>query len=280
MKYCTVLRRCVQIAVIILFSVLPWANLEGFHEIGGSLFALELFGFPFADPASATQAIAGGATLGIMPAWPIWTGALAALLLAFVMGRVFCGWLCPYGFFSELIFYANKGNSQKSGRATLKHAAIWVKCAIVALGVASIVLIGFPLISLFSFPGELSLVPMAMWEGASLGLALSLCVLPLCALGLELALGRRVWCVWACPQSLFLGVVAGRLPDKFPGLRISWNSNKCACGATSPCRQACSMGVNPRKKGGPQRGDCAMCGKCVQACSQYGGALAWKAKND
>ncbi|MDR3357835.1 MAG: 4Fe-4S binding protein [Desulfovibrio sp.] len=29
-------------------------------------------------------------------------GAGLALLLALLMGPVFCSWLCPYGFFSEL----------------------------------------------------------------------------------------------------------------------------------------------------------------------------------
>ena len=59
-----VLRRLAQVAVFAGFCVLPWLTAKGLGA-SGSLFALDLWGLPFADPAAAFQvAVCGGSSGG------------------------------------------------------------------------------------------------------------------------------------------------------------------------------------------------------------------------
>ena len=90
------LRRCVQLGVIALFCALPWLTAHDILFAQGTLFSFRIGDLSFADPAAALQA------------WPpqgqLLAGAALSLLLALFLGRVFCGWICPYGFLSELAY--------------------------------------------------------------------------------------------------------------------------------------------------------------------------------
>ena len=96
------IRRCAQTLTALVFCLLPWLNAPGAHQftlISGSLFALDLGGLPFADPVAALQVAVGG----FAPAPRLLLGAVLSLGLALLLGRVFCSWICPYGFLSELV---------------------------------------------------------------------------------------------------------------------------------------------------------------------------------
>lgn len=97
-------RRAVQWAVILTFCVLPWLNLHEWTGIYGSLFALDIYGLPFSDPCSVFWPMAHGE----LPT-RLWLGFGSTLVLALLLGRFFCGWLCPYGLLSE---YAHLGNQK------------------------------------------------------------------------------------------------------------------------------------------------------------------------
>lgn len=273
MKRLIWLRRSAQILVLALFCILPWLNSLGFHGIKGSLFAFEAAGIPFADPASAAQAVASGGAGGAAPLLLFYTGALLTLAIAFFCGRAFCGWLCPYGLFSELVFKMRMSPYKK--RRDFKRIFL-IKAGLFLAALTGAALLAYPLLSLLSMPGQISLIPLALYDGAIYGAVFSLLVLPLSALLGDALFGQRFWCVNVCPQSVLLGVCAQALPKSAPGLRINWSAAKCDCGKTSPCKSACSLGLNPRQKNGPSRRDCIMCGDCVQACSHFGKALRFK----
>lgn len=276
MKRLAFFRHFSQMAVIALFCLLPWLNAKGMNEIGGSLFAFDIFGIPFADPASALQALAGSAAIGVFPMPALWGGALLALLLALCMGRIFCGWLCPYGFFSECVYNARRKISAGKGLGKAANSAYWGKACLLAAALLAMLFFGFPLVSLLSFPGDISLIPLLIWQGASGFLLISAFAAPAVVLVLEFVFRRRLWCRHMCPQSVLLGAAAWALPVSFPGLRVRWKAKDCVCGKASPCRAVCSLDLNPRRKGGPPRRDCLMCGACLQACASHGKALKWK----
>lgn len=276
MRRSLIWRRCAQIAVILLFCLLPWLNAEGFPQLTGTLFSFDFFGIPFADPAGALQAAVNAALLGAPLAATVCLGALGALLVAFFFGRVFCGWLCPYGFFSECVWHLRGRQGKNAVNRAHALKIFLVKAGILLLSLAAVALFGFPLLSLLSFPGELSLLPVLVWQHDSIYLLAAAFFLPLLLLCLEFISGRRLWCTYACPQSVLLGLAASARPDRLAGLEIGWQSGACTCGARSPCREACPAQLNPRTKNGPSRRDCLMCGDCVKACSRYGKALRWK----
>lgn len=276
MKRLTVWRRLCQLAVIGLFCALPWINARGFHSLTGTLFSFEFFGIPFADPASALQSAAGAAIYGSSFSYTIFLGAILALLLAFIMGRVFCGWLCPYGFLSDFFWHMQGRRALKGSSPSLR--SFIVKTIIMITAVAFVMLTGIPLLGIISFPGEISLLPMLIWQKADLYIVFCAILLPVVMLFLELILRKRFWCIYFCPQSVLLGFAARARNTHFPGLRIFWDQKKCICGKKSPCRDACSMRVNPRRQGGPERLECQMCGECVKTCGNFGHALQWQFK--
>ena len=100
---------------------------------------------------------------------------------------------------------------------------------------------------------------------------------------------RWLHCCWNLPQAKGCGVdlsarslcCLGLRPNVYPRarvLRINWRAEKCTCKGKAPCQQACSLDLNPRRKGGPERHDCTHCGDCVSTYAAYGKALGWAAK--
>ena len=264
-------RRAVQLLVVVGLCQLPWLNAAGWRGVIGSFFALDFLGIPFADPVGATQV----AVMGFLPAGRLLAGALLSLVVALLLGRVFCSWVCPYGVFSELVYAVRW---RRDGTRLVVRQAFWGKILLLVLGLVAALDVGFPVLGIASLPGELSLLPMLVWQGDDAWLLLGAAAVPLVALLLEFATGKRLWCRFVCPQSVLLGAAAKCLPAKAPGLRIGWQAEKCTCKGKAPCQQACSLDLNPRRKGGPERQDCTHCGDCVRICSGYGKALDWAAK--
>ena len=135
---------------------------------------------------------------------------------------------------------------------------------------------GYHTVALFEALGRGDVKCMLVWQGGDFWLLLGTVAVPLAALALELVAGKRLWCRFVCPQSVLLGAAAKCLPVKAPGLRIGWQAANCTCKGKAPCQQTCSLELNPRRKGGPERRDCTHCGDCVNTCASYGKALEWR----
>ena len=266
-------RRAAQLLVVAGLCALPWGNAAGWRGVSGSFFALDFLGMPFADPVGAAQV----AAMGFLPAGRLLGGALLSLGLALLLGRVFCSWACPYGLLSELVYSLRW---RRSGARLVVRQAFWGKILLLVLGLVAALGVGFPVLGIVSLPGELSLLPVLAWQGDAIWPLLVGAAVPLVALLLEFATGKRLWCRFVCPQSVLLGAAAKGLPKALRGLRIGWQAEKCTCKGKAPCQQACSLDLNPRRKGGPERHDCTHCGDCVSTCAAYGKALGWTVKED
>ncbi|MBQ7457217.1 MAG: 4Fe-4S binding protein [Desulfovibrio sp.] len=258
-----ILRRTIQILVALVFLFLPWL---GITQIAGSLFALQIGPIPFADPVATLSVVA----TGTLPNVRLLAGAGITLLIAFFLGRVFCGWICPYGLFSEWIhaFHTRK-------RPLSFAHALFTKCVILVVCVQLFALCALPILGLCSYPGALSLIPIAIWEEAGAAIFLSLGLAPFLTLCAEAISGERLWCRFVCPQSVLLGLSAWLLPKQSPGLRIRWQAKQCTCKENPACVAACSLRLSPRHSTGPNRLHCIQCGECVLACAKHGKALSW-----
>lgn len=267
-------RRICQLLILCMFIILPWLNLHGWHGLQGSLFAFSLWHIPFADPASAAQTYAAAATEGQWPLPGYLWGAIFSLLIALLMGRIFCSWICPYGLLSEILHgLRTKANIPMKAR---QRSLVWMcKCGWLVLALLVVIFLAYPAITVFSMPGQISLLPIPFWLGESLGIIALASVAPLTALIIEGVARRRLWCQYLCPQSVLLGCASAPLPRSLPGLRIRWSPKKCTCGSGNYCAKACSMNLNPRHINGPSRRDCTMCGDCIEACKKHGGALQY-----
>ncbi|MDR0466214.1 MAG: 4Fe-4S binding protein [Deltaproteobacteria bacterium] len=259
------LRRPAQLATILLFILLPWANAQGWTRIYGSLFALNIYGLPFADPLSALQALLVDRHFAAQ----LWMGAALVMLLAFVFGRVFCGWLCPYGLLSELVHVLRRRLPPLLPEGPAMRHAFGIRLALCVAGLVAACFAAFPVLQRFSMPGELSLAPLRALDGWEACLAV---LSPPGALSLAEGVGGvRLWCRFACPQSVCLSLAARRFPGAFG---VTWSPERCACPRDDrPCLRACSLGLDARRSGGPPRGECMQCAQCVNACAARGAAL-------
>ena len=259
------LRRPAQLAVILVFIALPWANAQGWTRIYGSLFAIKVYGLPFADPLSALQVLLVDGFFSVQ----LWSGAAFVMLLACALGRVFCGWLCPYGLLSELVHAARRRLPPREREAAAARSALWLRIAVCVSGLVAACCCAFPVLQRFSMPGELSLAPLRAVEGWEVCMAALLP--PSAVLLAECISGRRLWCRYACPQSVCLALAAQSFPGAFG---VKWVPGRCSCPQDDrPCGQVCSLGLTPRQKGGPPRGECAQCAQCVSVCAKRGAAL-------
>ena len=271
------LRGLSRLGTAVDFCVLPWLNAAGMHGVSGSLFSLDVFGWPFGDPAALVQTLAGGGR----PGAHFLLGVGSSLALAFLLGRVFCGWLCPYGLLSEAA--ATLGGRLRARPRAWKVPARWeLACRAVVLAAGTgLAACGIPALTRLSFPGTLSLAPQIACYNGFDGVFFGLLAAPVTALLLEFLTGERLWCRFVCPQGLLLGCAArlrswcerwSRLP--LPAVR--WEASCCSCKGETPCAAACTLGVQPRRKDGPDALRCSICGECVSVCARKGRALRWK----
>lgn len=252
-------RRLTQVAVLLFLVAVPVLNHYRVHVFHGNLLAFNFAGIPFTDPLAALQVLAGHFSHTDM----MLMGAGLVLLLALVMGRVFCGWLCPFGLLSELAHPKGQGKAAR-------FFPFWSRALLVLAGLAAVVVAApGPVLNQLSMPGWISrALQHAVLYREFLPGVLAAAVLLL----LEAAGKTRLWCRWLCPQSVLLSLASVVLPRS---LQVGFSPGRCTCKASDrPCLPACSLGLNPRKPGLRQRLECTNCGDCADACRRRGGALA------
>lgn len=248
------------------FLCIPFLNKAEVNVLSGNFLAFNAAGVPLGDPLAALQVVIGASAAP--PSLLLEAGLV--LVVALLLGPVFCSWICPYGLFSELACSARARGKisdppQLSGRPFASKVFIVLAGLLLVLFFAPV-----PLLNQLSLPGwysrlmqQIVLQGSVLWGGA---------VLLGAALSMEFLLGNRFWCRYLCPQSVLISLF-GRF---FPGrLRVRFARASCTCPASArPCQAACSLALDPRKpKYAVQQLQCSNCGDCVDACRSRGRAL-------
>jgi polyferredoxin len=288
-------RRAVQILTFAAFVYLLFAGLQRLEpQPHASIF------FRF-DPLAAL------ATMLAARAWlEPFALAFVTIGLALVLGRVWCGWICPLG---TLLGWLRIGSGQRpAGRVPaafrrVKYVLLGIIVVLAAL--ANLTLMVFDPLSLLTRTFSTSVIPgfvylvdalerTAMAWGPTVGLVTWIedhfrgTVLPTIqpryeqAIGLFLlllavvllnALADRFWCRYLCPLGALLGLVS-KVQVLRPVVRDG-------CGACNACATACR--VDAIEVGGRNEGtgivpatrvvssECTMCLDCVVACPGEGG---------
>lgn len=187
------------------------------------------------------------------------------ILLGVLLGRFICGFLCPFGWFQELVHKipTKKLSTKKlKGLTYVKYVVLLITVVLLPALAVNDVGMGDPYFCKY-------LCPQGVLEGA----------IPLSAVdsGLRDALGSlftwklgilivtivlsvlvyRPFCKWLCPLGAFYALF-----NKVSLLGMKVDKNKCvSCGK---CAKACKMDVDVTKT--PDHTECIRCGMCVSAC--------------
>ena len=213
-----------------------------------------------ACPIGAFQAVVGSSKFSF--SYYI-TGFL--ILLGVLLGRFICGFLCPFGWFQELLHKipTKKLSTKKLRPLTyLKYAVLLLMVVLLPALLVNDVGMGDPFFCKY-------LCPQGVLEGA----------IPLSAVnaGIRSALGSlftwkfsillavvvlsiifyRPFCKWLCPLGAFYALL-----NKVSLFQMKVDQNKCvSCGK---CTRACKMDVDVTKA--PNHTECIRCGMCIRAC--------------
>jgi polyferredoxin len=164
---------------------------------------------------------------------------LIPLVITFVFGRVYCGYVCPYGAIQELINVKNIKIPKKVDRY-LKYIKYVL---LVTLPVISIIVgyeFGFeaPFKTVFNF--SFLLVPLIITIGFAFISIFS----------------NRFFCRYICPYGALMGLIS-----KISIFRLFKDEDCIKCGL---CVKACPQGAMCSP--GESKSECIVCGKCIEKC--------------
>jgi len=170
---------------------------------------------------------------------------IGSLVAAVMFGRLYCGWLCPYGALQELLALLPvrklRLDSALDDKArVLKYVILWA--VTVAAFTTGLLEIGNfePYGTLFSGHGGV-----LAWGlvGVTLGAGL---VVP------------RAWCRYLCPVGALLGLLSG--------VSIIKRKPFGGCDRCCACAGVCSMGNRAEGEAGYNPRECIGCNRCVEVC--------------
>jgi len=254
-------RRIVQILSVLFFILVPVLILLDVRFILGNLYSISFWDLEIVDPAMAIQTLILSKTFLVS----LFAAALIPIVIAFIFGRVFCSWVCPYNSLSEFLEYTeNKIRhfvKRKRKPVQGKNPKPYFYWLIFISVLLITFILSFPLIVFLSFPGILTAQAASVIMGSGVGL---LFFFPIIIAIFELAVSKRFWCKYVCPVGASLALF--RIPNT---MHIEKSESKCDCaGIISPCSNECPLGLKPEDKN--LYPYCFNCGRCIKVCEKTG----------
>ncbi len=196
---------------------------------------------------------------------PLLVGMAIPVIIALLLGRVFCSWICPISFLSELIdriILKATGKGFRNGKNPLPRAVIWY--ALVGELLLTLV-IGAPIFVFLSPPGLVGREIMVATIFHTLAIEGVVVILVLLAHLFQ----KRFFCKYLCPLG---GLLA------FLGLkrRLVIQKEEELCVRCGLCKRACPFTLDP-ERGQAISPYCWNCGECIDCCKT--GALDFKWKS-
>lgn len=261
------LRIGVGAALLVLFVLAPMVHIEA-----GSLCIFCPVGF--LEVAVASRSI----PLAHLPY------LVAGLLIAVLLGRAFCAWICPTGLlknvfggraprgiFAQTGCVGCSGDCSESGdeRTALSGR---MRSDLLAQGIVLAVLLVVSLI--VRFPVFCLFCPIGLAMGVCYGIARvflmwqfgwELILFP-AMLVAEVFLFRR-WCSKICPLGFFLGLAAAIRRKLGFGVTVRSDASTCLAGkGCYECLAVCPEDISVPAMDGSDRADCTLCLQCKEHC--------------
>ena len=218
--------------------------------VRGNLWTAEVLGWPISDPLAVLSV---AATLSGME-WAFLLSAVLPIFATLLLGRVFCGWICPMGLVGEAVSALRRW-LERVGLGTLSFEVPGViRYVVLAAGTAVTAVVGMQVFALIYPPALISTEIHSALAGLAPGVGLGWLGGIVLA---ELLFGDRIWCRSLCPGGAVFSVLG-----RHRRVRVQKAVDRCtACGS---CDRRCPHGLLPQ--GGALGGECDNCGICVSAC--------------
>lgn len=186
-------------------------------------------------------------------------------LFGSLMGRLVCGWLCPFGLIQELIYKIKSKKFRISGKNPLKYLKYIILIVFVILMpmfVVNQVGIGGPAFCKYICPaGTLEAgIPLIILNPSlrqAMGFLFSWKALLLIITIVASIVIYRPFCRFICP----LGAIYG-LFNPISLYKLEVSEDKCI--KCNKCTKACKLDIESYKT--PNSPECIRCGDCIDAC--------------
>lgn len=211
-------------------------------------------------PIGALQAVVGSSKFRF--SYYI-TGFL--ILLGVLLGRFICGFLCPFGWFQDLLHkIPGKKFSTKKLRPLryIKYAVLLIMVLILPAVITNSAGMGNPFFCKYLCPqGVLEgAIPLALADSgirSALGSLFAWKSVVLITVIILSILFYRPFCKWICPLGAFYSLF-----NRVSLFQMQVDESKCiSCGK---CQKACKMDVDVTQS--PNHPECIRCGACIHAC--------------
>ena len=244
-----IIRRVLQITILMLFatsSYFKWNILRGNYSSALFLDQLHL-----TDPYATLQMLLSGFIISSK----IFIGALTVLVIyAFLGGRLFCSFVCPYNIISDTILFIRRKSSFFASinfkvSNTIRYYFLLLSLILsIVLGVKAFELVN-PISILFR--------AIIFGIGSSWAVILGLVLF-------DLVVMKSGWCGHLCPIGAFYSIIG-----KFGVLKVYHKKDKCTL--CNKCFDLCPevhvLDIVGKRDGKIDLGDCTKCGRCIEICS-------------
>ena len=187
-----------------------------------------------------------------------------------VLGRLVCGFLCPFGLLQDLLHkipFPKKLKNFKGDKLLrkLKYAVLIVLVIVLPLCVKLT-----PFFCKYLCPsGTVSGLLLALGDNALFRLFGSRFMWKACILGIIVLLSvliYRPFCKYLCPLGAFYAPF-----NHVAAVKLAVDADKCvSCGK---CADTCNMCVNPSRT--PNHTECIRCGDCIHTCPTKALRYTW-----
>jgi ferredoxin-type protein NapH len=203
-------------------------------------------------PTGVLQNIASSKTVILVGV----ASAMVLLIMTVIAGRIFCGWICPFGFVLDLVGRI----IPKLGLPTFLRTRI-AKYGILLASIGGSYAMGFQVFCTVCPIGTLcrSFGAKEVFRGAELAITPALAALEIGE--------RRTWCRYFCPVGALLALTA-----KLGLIKIVIGATKCKKFSCMQCAEVCPMGIIDKDslmEGISPKilmAECTLCMRCIDGC--------------
>jgi len=218
----------------------------------GTTWSGKLMGYAITDPLAVASQVAASKSIY----WPFALTALIPILLTVLLGRFFCGWICPATLLYELNDNLASWLRRRGLPVTKRKLDRRLKYAVLVVGLLMSVAYGATVFASIYPPllmgREMSYV--IAFGSFSVGMTFLLITLLF-----DMFVARRGFCRTLCPGGALYSLLG-----KFRLVRIQRDVK--TCNDCAKCNAVCQFGLDPMRDGFGM--ECNNCSACIKVCPE------------